>query len=131
MFQSNVEDKLIRERTGHRSNALLACEKESQQQNLKVSKILGPPEQNKNVEEKNDVEDLFFDFDVSDDLLSTMIPLPGDGQMANISNFDVSDEFLSTIPLPGDNQIPSMSSSTPTAALSGCVFNNCTNLGKI
>ncbi len=83
----------------------------------------------------NDVDDLFFDLDVSDDLLST-IPLPGDGQMVNISNFDVSDEFLSTMPLPGDKQIASMSSSTPTAALSGCargcVFNNCTiNLGKI
>ena len=64
LFQSNVEDKLIRERTGHRLNALLAYEKESHQQNIKVSKILGPPEQNKNVEEKDDVEDLFFDFDV-------------------------------------------------------------------
>ena len=71
LFQSNVEDKLIREHTGHRSNALLVYEKESEQQNIKVSKILGPPEQNNNVEEKNDVEDLFFDFDVSDDLLST------------------------------------------------------------
>ncbi len=49
LFQSNVEDKLIRERTGHRSNALLAYEKESHQQNIKVSKI---PEQNKNVEGK-------------------------------------------------------------------------------
>jgi hypothetical protein len=96
LFQSNVEDKLIRERTGHRSNALLVYEKENEQQNIKVSKILGPPEQNKDVEEKNDVEDLFFYFDVSDDLLST-IALPGDGQMANISNFDVSDEFLSTL----------------------------------
>ncbi len=95
---------------GYRSSALLAYEKESHQQNIKVSKILGPPEQNKNVEKKNDVEDLFFDFDVSDDLLST-IPLHGDGQIANISNFDVSDEFSSTMPLPGDKQIASMSSS--------------------
>ncbi len=112
---------------------MLAYEKESHQQNIKVSKILEPPEQNKDVEGNNDVDDLFFDLDVPDDLymLST-IPLPGDGQMANISNFDVSDEFLSTMPLPGDKQIASMSSSTPTAALSGCVFNNCTiNLGKI
>ena len=93
LFRSNVEDKLIRERTGHRSNALLAYGKENHQQNIKVSKILGPPEQNKNVEEKNDVEDLFCDLDVSDDLLST-ISLPGVGQMANISNFDVSDEFF-------------------------------------
>ena len=68
----SVEDKLIRERTGHRSNALLAYEKESHQQNIKVSKILETPEQNKNIEEKNDVEDLFFDFDVSDDALSTI-----------------------------------------------------------
>ncbi len=131
LFQSNVEDKLIRERTDHRSNALLAYEKESHQQNIKVSKLLGPPEQNKNVEEKNDVEDLVFNFDVSDDLLIT-IPLPGDGQIANISNLNVSDEFLSTMPLPGDEQIASMSGLTPTAALSGCLLNNCTiNLGKI
>ena len=52
---SNVEDKLIKERAGLRSNALLAYEKESHQQNMKVTKILGPPAQNKNVEEKNDV----------------------------------------------------------------------------
>jgi hypothetical protein len=44
LFQSEVEEKLIRERIGHRSNALLAYEKESSEQNRKISKILGPPE---------------------------------------------------------------------------------------
>ena len=44
LFQLEVEEKLIRERTGHRSNALLAYEKEISEQNRKVSKILGPPE---------------------------------------------------------------------------------------
>ncbi len=55
------------------------------------------------------------------------IPLPGDGQIANISNFDVSDEFLSTMPLPGDKQIASMSRAVARALIGGgggggCLF---------
>ena len=46
LFQSNVQEKLIRERTGHRSNALLGYEKKSDEQELKVSNVLGPPPSN-------------------------------------------------------------------------------------
>jgi hypothetical protein len=44
LFQNSVEEKLIRERTGHRSNALLKYEKPNLDQQRKVGEILGPPE---------------------------------------------------------------------------------------
>ena len=125
LFQSEVEEKLIRERTGHRSNALLAYEKESSEQNRKVSKILGPPEVivDDVIELEDDIpqlnslrnsdSDLLFDFDVPDEV----------------------DEILATMSLPGNNEITKTSTSSATgssATLSGCVFNNCSvYFGKI
>ena len=44
LFQNLVEEKLIRERTGHRSNALYKYEKTNVDQLRKVSEILGPPQ---------------------------------------------------------------------------------------
>ena len=42
LFYAGVEQKLIRERTGHRSNALLKYEKPSEENKGKVSYLLGP-----------------------------------------------------------------------------------------
>ena len=41
LFNSGVEEKVIRERTGHRSNAVLTYEKPCLE-NLEVSNLLGP-----------------------------------------------------------------------------------------
>ena len=42
LFNAGVEEKLICERTGHRSNALLKYEKPSEENKGKVSYLLGP-----------------------------------------------------------------------------------------
>ena len=42
LFTSGVEEKMIRERAGHRSNALFSYQKPSDHQISKVSKLLGP-----------------------------------------------------------------------------------------
>ena len=42
LFQHGVDEKIIRERTGHRSNALFKYEKASKEQISNVSRILGP-----------------------------------------------------------------------------------------
>ena len=42
LLQGGIDEKLIRERTGHRSNALLAYEKSSNDQQPTVSDALGP-----------------------------------------------------------------------------------------
>ena len=78
LFQKSVDERLIRERTGHQSNALF-------EQQHQVSNILGPPEireitgKTSNAEVmENDLESLLpadLDFEVSDDVLSNM-PLP-------------------------------------------------------
>ena len=39
LFDSGVEEKLLRERTGHRSDALLTYEKPSLEQSVKVFKL--------------------------------------------------------------------------------------------
>ena len=43
LFQNLVDEKLIGERRGHRSNALFNYERNSVEQEINVSKILGPP----------------------------------------------------------------------------------------
>ena len=42
MFNAGVDEKLIRERSGHRSNALFQYEKPTEENVSKVSNILGP-----------------------------------------------------------------------------------------
>ena len=42
LFHLGVEEKLIWERTGHRSDALLTYEKPSLEQSVKLSKLLRP-----------------------------------------------------------------------------------------
>ena len=42
LFQHGVDEKLIRERTGHRSNALFVDEKGSVEQQEEVPSVLGP-----------------------------------------------------------------------------------------
>ena len=43
LFQNQVEEKLIRDRTGHRSNDLLSYEKSNLEQEMNARKVLGPP----------------------------------------------------------------------------------------
>ena len=57
LFQHGVDEKLIRDRTGHRSNALFKYEKASKEQISNVSRILGPSTSVENVK-KNTVEDV-------------------------------------------------------------------------
>jgi hypothetical protein len=42
LFNSNVQDKLIRERSGHRSNALCRYEETNEEKVAHISSILGP-----------------------------------------------------------------------------------------
>ena len=83
LFQNSVEEKLIRERTGHRSNALFNYEKPNLDQQCKVSEILGPTQgkeikqTKENANETNDCLLSDLDFDISDDLLLN-IPIASD-----------------------------------------------------
>ena len=53
LFQYSVDEKLNRERTGHRFNALFNYERDSVEQERNVSKILGPPVIGENYDESN------------------------------------------------------------------------------
>ncbi|XP_020906396.1 uncharacterized protein LOC110244530 [Exaiptasia diaphana] len=58
LFNASVDEKLIRSRSGHVSDALLAYEKSSKEQEHKISNILNPPAQQKQVsfESKNEIK---------------------------------------------------------------------------
>ena len=107
LFQNSVEEKLIRERTGHRSNAIFKYEKPSLEQQRIVGDILGPPaglHVNKMPSEDVRESDLLDDFecDIPDDILCN-IPISGDRPMS----------------MGGD-------SNTVSETYTSCVFNNCT-----
>ena len=96
--------RLIRERTGHRSNALFKYEKSSVEQEHQVSKILGPPENRETTGKRSNAE-------VSENELESLLPTD--------LEFEVSDDVLSNMPLPDycTNGIENFSR---------CVFHNCT-----
>ena len=68
LFQRSVEEKQIRERTGHRSDSLFRYEKASDEQVSFVSNVLAPPmkETGSSVSDGS-IFDEFGDFDVSDE----------------------------------------------------------------
>lgn len=74
LFQESVPEKLIRERTGHRSNALFRYEKKSVEQERNVSDLLGPP---RDVVDVVDVPDLDLNYEVRDEELCNM-PMPSE-----------------------------------------------------
>ena len=106
LFQNLVEEKLNRERTGHRSNAIFKYEKPSLEQQRIVGDILGPPaglHVNKMPSEDVRELDLLDDFEC-----------------------DIPDDILCNIPIPGD-RLMSMGgdSNTVSETYTSCVFNNC------
>ena len=111
LFQNHLEDKAIRERTGHRSNALLQYEKMSKEQEAVSSRAVGPPDLNINVNECSSVDNSNpFDLDMFD--------------------FGISDNIFANIP-ETSNSSTSSSASTSFISASGGTFNNCVfNFGK-
>ena len=76
LFNNNVEEKLIRERTGHLSNALFRYEQPSKEKQEQVSNILGPVvASNKEAKKETDIkldnneikEENFPNFDLADE----------------------------------------------------------------
>lgn len=87
LFQHSVNEKQIRERTGHKSDSLFRYEKASDEQTTFVSNVLGAPsstESNKGFLEKKETQ-------------SNKI---GEPLLEEFVNFDVSDEFLRMLDIP-------------------------------
>lgn len=101
LFQGQMEEKLIRERTGHRSNALLGYENLSKEQELKASAAVGPPNLS-----TTDKECSTSDIPVLDLLDLESIDL------------DIPDDILANV--------PETTSDTSGFCATGSVFNNCT-----
>ena len=84
LFQNSVEEKLARERTGHRSNALLG---DKQVQN--VSKLLAPV----NVSRKSGQSQATEKCKESETITQVLEDLPD-------RDFDLSDDILGSTPMP-------------------------------
>ena len=121
LFQSKVDEKLIRDGTGHRSNALFSYEKSSLAQQMNVRNTLAPPDYSgasidigksegtfvnkpslsESVQESSSdiLKDLeLIEFEETADLMRTMISSKPDGSDSGVTN----------------------------VSMSGSVFNNCT-----
>ena len=109
MFQHSVEEKLARERTGHKSNALFSYQKASEKQLDNVSNVLGPVSASKEAEyeyssvedklsksrehvQNHDIVDFDCEFDLSDDVLAS-IAMPENSFSSNINYFCASSVF--------------------------------------
>lgn len=108
MFQHSVEEKLARERTGHKSNALFSYQKASEKQFDKISNVLGPVSAPKEAEyehsnvgdklsksrEHVQIDNVDFDseFDLPDDVLAS-IAMPENPFSSNINNFCANSVF--------------------------------------
>ena len=114
LFQNSVGEALIRERTGHRSDALLRYERKSEELEKIVSTVLGPPAILKGNVISDLTEDLStdislpdFHFDVLDEVLRNY-PMPTSDLSEGLGTddclpdfyFDVPDEVLSNYPMP-------------------------------
>jgi integrase len=66
LFQRSVQEKQIRERTGHRSDSLFRYEKPSDEQVSFVSNVLPPMKETGSSVSDGSIFDEFGDFDVSD-----------------------------------------------------------------
>ena len=102
LFQRGVEEKLIRERTGHKSNALLRYERPDETQLKKASAALAPATSSIREDfpsfDINVLSDIETDSSsVSDNILSDLFLLE------NESTF-ISDDILSDIFVPEDDQ---------------------------
>ena len=118
VFQNSVEEKLIRERTGHRSNALYKYEKPNVDQLRKVSEILGPP-QSFSENQKCD-EELIEATECNQDLAGV--------------EYEIPDEELRDISIPGDVSVSTKMFTIVTfvaswKAVVGCLLSKC-NVSK-
>lgn len=129
LFQSSVNEKQIRERTGHTSNSLFRYEKPSEQQVTFVSNVLAAPnsQEKENKEIKEPPLDISLFDDVSDDILSGVDISDIGTNYDPFPVFEVTDDLFSGLncDLSTFNQAQNTSTITRTAA-TGPVFNNCT-----
>ena len=94
LFQNNVEEKLIRERTGHVSNAIFQYEKSSNEQQENVSSILGPATKKRRVDEVEcpmNVRDKSINAAHSSNVIPSVINVEEETDEEEIPDFDLVD----------------------------------------
>lgn len=132
LFQSGAEEKVIRERTGHKSNALPRYEHPTEKQLEKASTALGPVKSYE-FELSTDIEvneSIFWnELEVTDEILSQIeIPELGDEYVSSLFDDDNSDDLLCEIAMAEENKESKDHSNTDNNSnvMVNPIFNSCT-----
>ena len=121
LFQNRVDEKLIRDRTGHRSNALLSYEKSNSEQEMNVCKVLGPPVLNNETSATTGGATAITTSSSDETIKETSSNIL---EELELLDFVTSDEWIHGIVSPDTSR-------QANVMMSGSVFNNCTfNFGK-
>ncbi len=133
LFQEGVEEKLVRERTGHKSNALFGYEKASKKQLRNVSDALGPVNDTRRTDVEAIESVVGLEKRKSEANFSTSTVAVDDEKAKSVDNwfddlehfqFDVPDSVLAEMPLPEFER--TRSNRNGDSICTHSVFNSCT-----
>lgn len=125
LFQHNVEEKLARERTGHKSDALFSYQKPSEKQLDNVSNVLGPAIASTEMENKCSTVKKDECANPTEQAEDNSCIVLSEDLFAFDSTFDLSDDVLANIPMPENRLFSNMNNLCANSVFNNCTINFC------
>ena len=125
LFQHNVEEKLARERTGHKSDALFSYQKPSEKQLDNVSNVLGAAIASTEMENKCSTVKKDECANPTEQAEDNSCNVLSEDLFAFDSTFDLSDDVLANIPMPENRLISNMNNLCANSVFNNCTINFC------
>lgn len=125
LFQHNAEEKLARERTGHKSDALFSYQKPSEKQLDNVSNVLGPAIASTEMENKSSTVKKDECANPTEQAEDNSCIVLSEDLFAFDSTFDLSDDVLANIPMPENRLISNMNNLCVNSVYNNCTINFC------
>ena len=120
-----MEEKLARERTGHKSDVLFSCQKPSEKQLDNVSNVLGPGIASTEMENKCSTVKKDECANPTDQAEDNSCNVLSQDLFAFDSTFDLSDDVLANIPMPENRLISNMNNLCANSVFNNCTINFC------
>lgn len=119
-----MEEKLARERTGHKSDALFSYQKPSEKQLDNVSNVLGAAIASTEMEKCSTVkkDECANPTEQAEDNSCNVL---SEDLFAFDSAFDLSDDVLANIPMPENRLISNMNNLCANSVFNNCTINFC------
>ena len=125
LFQHNVEEKLAKERTGHKSNALFSYQKPSEKQVGNVSNVLGAAIASTEMENKCSTVKKDECANPTEQAEDNSCNALSEDLFSFDSRFDLSDDVLVNIPMPENRLISNMKNLCANSVFNNCTINFC------